>query len=222
MLGATRAYSGLFYSCLLCTVFLRVIARAVKKDTGGIINHFMRLMNDNFCSYVVWKHLFPVIFMAVFTSSVLILLHISHTSHYYLGCTKVSINVESFLLLLVCPSVVQFWVTFSFLDSPFFYFFAFSASGALFPLATSTVTAFILPSIISATLGNLLIATEKTKALFLFLFWLCSQAFIIPRELIPSRRNARTWALQKANINASAVCANCSDDIMKSVTAWQQ
>lgn len=108
MLGATRAYSGLFYSCLLCTVFLRVITRAVKKDTGGIINHFMRLMNDNFCSYVVWKHLFPVIFMALFTSSVLILLHISHTSHYYLGCTKVSINVESFLLLLVCPSVVQF------------------------------------------------------------------------------------------------------------------
>lgn len=38
MLGATRAYSGLFYSCLLCTVSLRVIARAVKKDTGEIIN----------------------------------------------------------------------------------------------------------------------------------------------------------------------------------------
>lgn len=74
MLGGERAYSGLFYSCLLCTVSLRVIARAVKKDTGGIINHFMRLMNDNFCSYVVWKHLFPVIFMAVFTSSVFILL----------------------------------------------------------------------------------------------------------------------------------------------------
>lgn len=48
MLGGTRAYSGLFYSRLLCTVSLRVITRAVKKDTGGIINNFMSLMNDNF------------------------------------------------------------------------------------------------------------------------------------------------------------------------------